>query len=353
MPLDNAQFISELSITDPEGTDPLNQGDDQIRTTKRATQQSFPNIDAPVPQTAAQMGQMAIKNEVNTFTQRQIFQAQIESANGVALAPGYSFTTSLDTGMYLVQAADIGWATGGVRRMRLRNSELELTVPIRGQFGSEGAPAYSFDTEENMGMFREGASQLAFSVAGANRMRISNAQITDFLFHVFSSIGTSFTNFNNNVNKSGSTQIGGFNFTDGAGVGRWLIGQSTANNLENFFLQRRNSSGVIQDVPWRVNNTDGHIRMLNVDMERRIDTENSVIAWKTAGLVTRHTLNFENTGGFNPQSLTHSTFNSSGAFLGNVLRFGPNGEVFMEFLPTTNPGGSNRLWKSSGFVAIT
>jgi len=72
MPLDNAQFISELSITDPPGTDPLNQGDDQIRTVKRATQQSFPNVNAAVPQTAAQMAQMAIKNE-HTILLRPIF----------------------------------------------------------------------------------------------------------------------------------------------------------------------------------------------------------------------------------------------------------------------------------------
>ena len=81
MALDNAQFISELSITDPPGTDAVAEGDDHIRTTKRATQQSFPNVDAAVPQTAAQMGQMAIKNEVNTFTQTNIFTARNDFQN--------------------------------------------------------------------------------------------------------------------------------------------------------------------------------------------------------------------------------------------------------------------------------
>ena len=74
MALDNAQFIAELSITDPPGTDPLSQGDDQIRTIKRATQQSFPNIDAAVTLTAAQMNLAAIKNEANIFTVSQTAQ---------------------------------------------------------------------------------------------------------------------------------------------------------------------------------------------------------------------------------------------------------------------------------------
>ncbi len=68
MALDAANFIAELSITDPPGSDPLSQGDDQIRTIKRATQQSFPNIDAAVTLTTAQMNLAAIKNEVNIFT---------------------------------------------------------------------------------------------------------------------------------------------------------------------------------------------------------------------------------------------------------------------------------------------
>ena len=68
MALDGANFIAELSITDPPGSDPLSQGDDQIRTCKRATQQSFPNIDAAVTLTTSQMNLAAIKNEVTVFT---------------------------------------------------------------------------------------------------------------------------------------------------------------------------------------------------------------------------------------------------------------------------------------------
>lgn len=68
MSLDNANFIAELSITDPPGSDPLSQGDDQIRTIKRATFNSFPNIDAAVTFDAATLNLAAIKNQANVFT---------------------------------------------------------------------------------------------------------------------------------------------------------------------------------------------------------------------------------------------------------------------------------------------
>ena len=58
MATDDAQFISELIISgpgSPQGTEDISEGDDQIRTCKRATQQSFPNVDAAVTATAAEM----------------------------------------------------------------------------------------------------------------------------------------------------------------------------------------------------------------------------------------------------------------------------------------------------------
>lgn len=84
MALDNAQFIAELSITDPPGSDPLSQGDDQIRTIKRATQQSFPNVDKAVTLTGDQMNAVAIKNEANVFTAAQTIQDNELILNAVA-----------------------------------------------------------------------------------------------------------------------------------------------------------------------------------------------------------------------------------------------------------------------------
>ncbi|MCK5496843.1 MAG: hypothetical protein KAI80_10555, partial [Hyphomicrobiaceae bacterium] len=78
--------IAELSITDPPGSDPLSQGDDQIRTCKRSVFNSFAFVDKAVTITADQMNQMAIKNEVNEFTAQQNFLNNIAiNVNGVSV----------------------------------------------------------------------------------------------------------------------------------------------------------------------------------------------------------------------------------------------------------------------------
>lgn len=55
MPLEDAQYIAELNKLWPLGTDGLNQSDDHHRVIKQATQQSFPNIDAEVTASAADL----------------------------------------------------------------------------------------------------------------------------------------------------------------------------------------------------------------------------------------------------------------------------------------------------------
>ena len=126
MALDNAEFISELSVLDPPGTDPLNQGDDHIRTTKKAVQQSFPNVGSAVPQTGVQMAQMAIKNEANTFTQVNTFLGSLRAADQTASTPSYSFTSDTTTGVFLHAAGVLGLAAGGVRPLELSADAVTL-----------------------------------------------------------------------------------------------------------------------------------------------------------------------------------------------------------------------------------
>ncbi len=59
MPLEDANFISELNPAWPLGTDSINQGDDHDRVTKKAVVQSFGNIDKAVTASA---------DDLNTIT---------------------------------------------------------------------------------------------------------------------------------------------------------------------------------------------------------------------------------------------------------------------------------------------
>jgi len=48
MGLESADYIDELVITNPTATDPVSQGDDQLRLIKKAVKQSFPSVDIAV-----------------------------------------------------------------------------------------------------------------------------------------------------------------------------------------------------------------------------------------------------------------------------------------------------------------
>ncbi len=55
MPLETGEFISDLVVTNPLGTDPKSQGDDHLRLLKKTVQQTFPDFDRLVRLTAEQM----------------------------------------------------------------------------------------------------------------------------------------------------------------------------------------------------------------------------------------------------------------------------------------------------------
>lgn len=55
MPLESASYISSLEPTNPPGTDQLKQADDHLRLIKAVLKNTFPNLNAPVTATPAQL----------------------------------------------------------------------------------------------------------------------------------------------------------------------------------------------------------------------------------------------------------------------------------------------------------
>ena len=311
MPLDSAQFISELSIDDPPGTDPLNQGDDQIRTTKRATQQSFPNVDAAVPQTAAQMAQMAIKNEQNTFSQVNTFSV-----------PGQRFT--------------------------------DLNV-----LKSDASDPAGFHYEDEFGQRRWTVNM--GSVAAARAFQIRRRDTSGGLIEDSISIDvtTGRTTFVQNLilnDVGGSTEIG-TNYQD-TGVTRWQW--QMAGATRNMRLRRFNSSEVLQDDPISIDEANGRVTFINetifaatLRMEQATsDTQNMDIRYlQQSTTASRWRIRVTGT----TYDMEFRRANSAGAFQSIPLKLQADGFIQLS-LPTTNPGGSGLLWinpTASGFVAIT
>lgn len=84
MPLEIFEFITSLVRTNPTGTDGVNQGDDHIRGVKQAVQDSFPNIDAAVTVTPAELNSVVDKVDRGDFTGMVAPFAQAANAPGSA-----------------------------------------------------------------------------------------------------------------------------------------------------------------------------------------------------------------------------------------------------------------------------
>ena len=191
MALDNAQFMSELSITDPPGTDPLSEGDDQIRTSKRTQLQSFPNVDKAVTTTADEL------NDVATQSGNNVFSGPSNQFNLTTLRFKATLADDEAGALWIGTAGTLRWdfkresdnSGGDLVLNRYDNNGTLQSTPfvIRaadGQMisssGTEARPQYSFQSNTDMGMYRLSANIIGFAVLGAERFRIASNAISTF-----------------------------------------------------------------------------------------------------------------------------------------------------------------------------
>ena len=314
MALDGAEFISELSIVDPPGTDPLNQGDDHIRTTKKAVQQSFPNVGSAVPQTGVQMAQMAIKNEVNVFTQVNEFQTTTEFQSNIRFEiPGQ------DRGLI--------WNNTAVRQWDL--------------FNTGGGGANDFRLRRYIGGVVQDEPFRVFNVDGS------------ILFPNVVTFGSS-TDFQGKPTVTNGSlalrqgTVGGvvdLQFQEiASGFLQWIVRRSSDATGNNYQILRRDATGGSVDTPFQIDFGTGEFLLANPI--RQINGTAALPAYAftshaNAGMYRSGT----NRIGFTTAGIQRMDIGTTRI---QLLQ-----GVEMPGLPTTNPGGSGVLWKSSGFVAIT
>jgi hypothetical protein len=104
-------------------------------------------------------------------------QNRLRGPNGTTAAPSYSFTGDTDTGMFWNGANILGFSTGAANRMNISNNEISPTVPIRSINGSATAPTYSFTGDPDTGIYWGGANTIDLSTDGTLRMSISDTAI--------------------------------------------------------------------------------------------------------------------------------------------------------------------------------
>jgi len=92
----------------------------------------------------------------------------LSMGNGTAGAPAYSFNSENNSGMYRSGAGSLSLSTGGIERLRVTNTPQILSVGS----GTAASPAWSFTATTNTGIFSPGTGSLGFSTNGTERARI-------------------------------------------------------------------------------------------------------------------------------------------------------------------------------------
>jgi subtilisin-like proprotein convertase family protein len=94
--------------------------------------------------------------------------------DGTAALPAYSWNSDPAMGLFRQGTNIMGVTTGGLERLRFTNSYQIYAVSTTTNVGSALAPFYSFYNNAGAGMWSPQAGKLAFSTNSAERLRIDN-----------------------------------------------------------------------------------------------------------------------------------------------------------------------------------
>jgi hypothetical protein len=97
--------------------------------------------------------------------------------DGAVGAPAISFTSDTNTGIYRSGADAMGVATNGTLRLTVDNNGIYPTKQIYEVDGSATFPAYSFANDTDCGLYRAGTNQVALGANGAVKLVIDNGYV--------------------------------------------------------------------------------------------------------------------------------------------------------------------------------
>lgn len=125
---------------------------------------------------------------------------------GSAGTPTYSFAGDLNTGIYASNADEMSFSTGGTSRLTVNTSTFTVGLPMVGQStitaqgviqapnGSGSAPSYTFTSDPDTGLYRQGLNSFGLTAGGTVQLTAVPGGMTAFTpFVVNSSITASST----------------------------------------------------------------------------------------------------------------------------------------------------------------
>ena len=98
-------------------------------------------------------------------------------SDGSAGAPTYSFSSDPDTGIYRDGADSISFTTGGVQRLDIDGGGIKGKVVFAAPYGSEAAPGFSFDGDPDTGIYRQNTNEIGFATGGTENLRLTGSNL--------------------------------------------------------------------------------------------------------------------------------------------------------------------------------
>jgi len=100
---------------------------------------------------------------------------ELAVGNGTVSLPAYSFTSDQDTGIYRFAENELSITLGGVERMRVSPAQTRIiSTQLGTNSGTAGAPAYTFTNDEDTGIYRPGANQVALTAGGVAKFAVDS-----------------------------------------------------------------------------------------------------------------------------------------------------------------------------------
>lgn len=147
----------------------------------------------------------------------------VRSAGGSATVPSFSFSTDTNTGLYRSGADEISLSTGGTLRLTLSTDALTTTEPVRVPDGSISAPAFSFSTATNLGIYNGGTStNIRIAAGGGNPFRFIRNTSTHTRFSMTDSNSVQIVAGTGDPNGTFSAGVGSLFLRSNGGAGTTL-----------------------------------------------------------------------------------------------------------------------------------
>lgn len=97
---------------------------------------------------------------------------------GTTTNPSIAFTGSTNTGIRLSAGNTFAVTTSGTDRLTVSTTAISGVLPIRQAAGSVSAPSFSFTAETNTGIWQPAAGELAFAIAGTQKLHLAATVLT-------------------------------------------------------------------------------------------------------------------------------------------------------------------------------